>query len=87
MKAKWYQEHKEEQSVRQKEKYENNKEQILSKNKEYAKNNKEKIKEAYDKWNISIECQCGGTYKRCHKKEHYKTKIHQAYDQQANPQD
>ena len=55
-----------------KQRYEENKEQISKQHKEYALKNKEKIKEAYDKWNISIECQCGGTYKRCHKKEHYK---------------
>ena len=80
MKAKWYQKHKEEQLEKCKQRYEENKEQILSNNKKYRDNNKDKLKEAYDKWNISIECPCGGRYKRCKRNEHFKTNIHQEYE-------
>ena len=67
-----------------KEYHEENKEEIAQKKKEYRENNKEKIakqkKELYEKnkerINEKIECPCGGKYTRCHKSQHFKTKMH-----------
>ena len=86
-KKEYYQDKKEHIKVIHKNYYDNNKNKIRQDSKDFYENNKNKIKERHkeyyennkDNLNISINCDCGGHYKKWHKSTHFKSKIHQEY--------
>ena len=77
-----------------KEHYENNKEEILAKYKEDRKNNPEKYKErnkiryykTKERLQAPYTCECGATMCLRNKTRHQKTKQHQQFINQNNPQ-
>ena len=81
----WYEANKEELLSRGKERYQQNKEYILKQQKEYREAHTEQIKTAFDKWNVKVDCPCGGVYHRCKRNEHEKTKLHQYYIEHGIP--
>ena len=81
-KKKWYENNKEEMSLRCKERYENNKEHILQKHKQYKIEHTEELKASYKKWNIKVECGCGSSHTLAHKSCHEKTLKHKNYIEQ-----
>ena len=70
---------KDERKEQKKNYYQENKNHISNNQKNYKEENKDKIKEQKEKWNIKIECECGGKYTKSHKARHLKSKKHQNY--------
>jgi len=62
-----------------KEYYQDNREQIIQRSCQFYIENKQKIKQHQ---NEKFECECGGSYSRCHSLRHQRTKKHQDYMEQ-----
>lgn len=79
-KIKYYEKNKEKITQYLKDRYIKKRESILEYQKEYALNNKDKISKRNIEWNLknkmTINCECGYTYKKYNKSKHLKTKKH-----------
>ena len=78
---KYYQKYKEEIKARVKEYSEKNREAVLQNKRDYYINRKEEIKEQRK---VKMTCECGSTFRKCDKADHYKTNKHQQYLKSLN---
>lgn len=79
-KKEFYEENKEEISIKHKEYRENNKEKIKERDKKYRENNREKIREQIKEINKQkVECECGSVVRKDSLSRHKKSLKHQNY--------